>query len=171
MISFKSFVTAIHGAILKANDALMEKNTELLNKYFEEKNADVTDENGNPVIDSASGKPKQKKVLEPVSVILDYPIINDDGKLQNVDVHVPLITIVPLVTSQIEKATLTADFEIDIVNNEVQINFEPKKSEGLFSKNKTLTGKFEITISPQDTPEGLRLLIEGYETMIKRQIP
>lgn len=34
MISFKSFISAIHDAILSANDELMERNTSLLDKYF-----------------------------------------------------------------------------------------------------------------------------------------
>jgi len=170
MISFKAFVTAIHDAILMANDALMDKNTELLNKYFKEKSVVIYDESGNPVNDN-EGNPKTKSTLEPISVIMDYPIIGDDGKPDNIEIHVPLITLVPLATSQIEKATLTADFDIEIIDNELNINFKNKKKEGLFKNHKSSGNKFEITISPQNTPEGLSLLIEGYETLLKRQIP
>ena len=34
MISFKSFITTVHDAILKANDALMDKNVAILDRYF-----------------------------------------------------------------------------------------------------------------------------------------
>lgn len=103
---------------------------------------------------------------------MDYPIIDDDGNQQNIDVHVPLITLVPISTSQIEKATLTADFDMEIVDGDLQIDFTGKqKSRGVFKKTKKSKGTLEIMISPQDTSEGLKLLIEGYETMIKRQIP
>lgn len=171
MISFKSFVNAIHDAILKANDALMDKNTDLLDKYFEEKTVGVVDNKNNPVNDE-DGNQKQKKILEPISVVMDYPIIDDDGNQENIDVHVPLITLVPISTSQIEKATLTADFDMEIVDGDLQIDFAGKgRSKGVFKKTKRSKGSMEITISPQDTSEGLKLLIEGYETLIKRQIP
>lgn len=171
MLSFKSFVSAIHDAILKANDALMDKNTELLDKYFEQKTIGVVDADKKPVYDK-DGVQQQKKILEPISVVMDYPIIDDDGNQQNIDVHVPLITLVPISTSQIEKATLTADFDMEIVDGDLQIDFTGKqKSGGVFKKTKKSKGNLEITISPQDTSEGLRLLIEGYETLIKRQIP
>ena len=171
MISFKSFVNAIHDAILTTNDALMDKNTDLLDKYFEEKTVGLTDADKKPIYNE-DGSQKQKKVLEPVSVVMDYPVIDDEGKQKNIDVHVPLITLIPVSTSQIEKATLTADFDMEIVDGELQIDFAgKKKSEGLLENSKTSKGTLEITISPQDTTDGLKQLIEGYETLIKRQIP
>lgn len=161
MISFKSFISAIHDAILKANDTIMEKNEALLDKYFEEKEVQTTEDNS-----------MKTKVLSPKSVVLDYPYLNENNVLDYNEIHVPLITIVPLATSQIESATLTADFEMQFVNEELQINFVNKSDTGLFQKkSKASRGTLEITIKPQETSEGLRLLIEGYETMIKRQLP
>ncbi|MFT5250324.1 MAG: hypothetical protein ACI93P_002059, partial [bacterium] len=61
MISFKSFVQSIHDAVLKANDALMDKNTDLLDRYFTEKRIEVTDK---------EGVQKTKKILEPISVVM-----------------------------------------------------------------------------------------------------
>jgi hypothetical protein len=85
------------------------------------------------------------------------------------DIHVPLIAIVPITTSQIEKAKLTADFDMEIVNGDLQIDFSGKKKlEGLFKKERTSKGKLEIIISPQDTSDGLKLLIERYDTLLKR---
>ncbi|MFQ3181014.1 MAG: hypothetical protein ACI83B_000637 [Sediminicola sp.] len=163
MISFKSFIQSIHDAVLKANDALMDKNTDLLDKYFKEKRIEVTDK---------EGIQKTKKILEPISVVMQYPTVDDEGNVKNIDIHVPLITIVPITTSQIEKAKLTADFDMEIVDGDLQIDFSgKKKSEGLFKKGRTSKGTLEITISPQDTSDGLKLLIDGYETLLKRQIP
>ena len=171
MISFKSFIHSIHDAILKANDALMDKNTDLLDKYFEEKTINVVDINDKPVF-TKNGVQEIKKILEPISVIMEYPIVDDEGNIKNIDIHVPLITIVPITSSQIEKAKLTADFDMEIVDGDLQIDFSGKKKpERFFKKRKTTKGTLEITISPQDTSDGLKLLIEGYDTLLKRQIP
>lgn len=160
MISFKSFVTAIHEAIINASDTLIDKNEGLLEKYFEKKPGDVKDDNGN-----------FKEILSPKSVILDYPHLTQMGELQYVEVHVPLITLVPLTMSQVEKATLTADFDIEIIDGEVQLNFTNKKNGGLFQKkSKSTRGKLEITIKPQESAEGLKILVEGYDAILKRQI-
>jgi hypothetical protein len=172
MINFKSFVSLIYDAILKANDALMDKNTDLLSKYFVETSVDALDKDNKIILDE-KGQPQQKTLLEPISVILDYPILDENGDLKKTEIHVPLITMVPLSTSQIEKAILKADFQMQIVNDELQLDFvyrEGSKS-GFFKNSRSSRGTLEIVISPQEPSEGLRLLIEGYETLLKKQIP
>jgi len=118
MISFKSFVHAIHEAIINASDSLMDKNVVPLDKYFEETTKEETDEKG---VDTT------KSILEPKTGILEYPTLrkydtaggNGNG-YENTEVHVPLITLVPLQMSQIEKAVFTADFDMEIVNGEIE---------------------------------------------------
>ncbi|RKR83709.1 uncharacterized protein DUF2589 [Mucilaginibacter gracilis] len=157
MISFKQFVTAIQDAIVTASDAIMDKNISLLDKYFTE-----------------APKPAgtdSKHTLIPKSVILEYPHLTSNGEVENLEVAVPLITLVPLSMSKVEKAFLTAHFEMEIVDDEVQLHFSDKGSTGLFNKKpKTAWGKIELTFSPQETPEGFKLLIAGYEDILKRQI-
>lgn len=154
MISFKAFVEAIHEAIINASNTLMDKNVGLLDKYFEE----ITDKTTN------------KTTLTPKNVILEYPALTSDGQVSPTEIQVPLITLVPLATSQIEKATLTAEFEMEIIDNELQLSFPSHKS-GVFHKDsKGNTGKLEIVISPQESSEGLKLIVEAYEAALKRQI-
>ena len=163
MISFKAFVEAIHEAIISASDTLMDKNEGLLSKYFDQTTTNVTD----PITKVVTSK----STLIPKSVILEYPVLNADGKVDVTEVHVPLITMVPLSMSKIEKATLTAEFEMQIVNGDVQLNFTTTGSTGLFKKDpKVTTGKIEIVISPQETTEGLQQIVEGYEAILKRQL-
>jgi len=164
MISFKAFVEAIHEAIISASDTLMNKNEGLLDKYFDQSTTDVTDPTTKVV--------STKSTLIPKSVILEYPVLNADGKVDVTEVHVPLITLVPLSMSKIEKATLTAEFEMEIVNGEVQLNFSTTSNVGgLFKKNpKITTGKIEIVINPQETTDGLKQIVEGYEAILKRQL-
>ena len=150
MISFKLFVEAIHHAIVSASDSLMDKNEGLLDKYFEK-----------PV----DGEGKNKGALVPKIVQLEYPALDDTGAVTTTTVQVPLITLVPVTASKIEKATVTAEFALEVINDELQISFPKKK----ISENATV-GKLEIVISPQELTDGLELIIEGYANALKRQI-
>ena len=138
MISFKLFVEAIHHAIVSASDSLMDKNEGLLDKYFEK-----------PVV----GVGKDKGALIPKIVQLEYPTLDDAGAVTTTTVQVPLITLVPVTASKIEKATVTAEFALEVINNELQISFPNNKS----SENATV-GKLEIVISPQELTDGLELI-------------
>lgn len=162
MISFKAFINAIHGAIMNASDSLMAKNEGLLDQYFEK---------------STNGEEaKEQEVLRPKMVILEYKTFTEPDQLKRQEVvteqvQVPLITLVPLQMSQIEKAVLKADFEISVENEEVQLHFPNKKSGGVFKKKpETTFGQLEITMSPVESSEGLKLIVEGYESMLRRQI-
>ena len=141
---------AIHHAIVSASDSLMDKNEGLLDKYFEK-----------PV----DGEGKNKGALVPKIVQLEYPALDDTGAVTTTTVQVPLITLVPVTASKIEKATVTAEFALEVINDELQISFPNKK----ISENATV-GKLEIVISPQELTDGLELIIEGYANALKRQI-
>lgn len=170
MISFKAFINTVHYAIMGANDLIMDKNIGLLYKYFDETTVESKDEKGNLLKDS-NDQTITKKVMVPKSVILEYPSLTEEGESIVNEVHVPLITLVPLTTSKIEKATFSADFELQIIDNELQIDFVNSSKKGsLFKKSKTSIGKLEITVTPQESSDGLKLLIEEYEALLKKQI-
>jgi hypothetical protein len=154
MIGFKSFVEAIHQAIAGAADVLIDKNQKLLDKYFET----ITD---NSNTDNVAEK---REILRPKNVHLDYPTLDEKGEVVASQIQVPLITLVPVTASQVEKATLTAEFQLSIVNDELFIDFSSAKNEN------TTTGKLEIVISPKETTEGFQQIIAGYEMALKRQI-
>ncbi len=165
MISFKSFVKSIQEAIISANNSLMDKNEDLIDKYFEEKTLDKSE---NKSTNSNSS------TLIPKNVVLEYPTVDSNGGTIKTEIQVPLITLVPLQLSQIEKATLSADFELSLSNDELQINFPMPKKEKVFNKHintdKSTKGKLEIVISPQESSEGLKLIVESYEAALKRQL-
>jgi hypothetical protein len=155
MIKFKSFVNAIHEAILNANQSLMDKNAGLIEEYFEPCNEDHGHEEG------------EGPTLRPKSVKIEYPYQTENG-MDKVEIHVPLITLVPLQLSQIKKAKFTAQFEIEVQDDELNLHFydgrrRPKKGR--------TTGNLELTFSPQEMPEGLDEIVAGYEAALKRQIP
>ena len=161
MISFKSFISAVHDAIMHASDSLMDKNVGLLNKYFDETVVEEKDE---------KGVSTSKTTLVPKTVTLEYPNLTSNGDVEITLVQVPLVTLVPLSMSQVEKATLTADFEMEIIDDVLQLHFTDSSNKGFFKKSKANRGKLEIVITPKDTTDGLKLLIEGYEAILKRQI-
>lgn len=169
MISFKSFVKAIHSAIVESSDQLMGKNLEIFHKYFDNKEEEVVD---------ADGTKKMKPTLVPRTVTLTYPQTNEIADSENskgyslkmAPVEVPLITLVPLTLCNIEKATFTAEFEMEIVKDSLQINFVKPRSEFISKSPGHNIGKLEITLKPHETSEGLKALIESYENFLKRQI-
>jgi hypothetical protein len=204
MISFKSFVSAIHDAILTANEQLMDKNISLLDKYFIDTDANtdiqgslddalktsqnISNKKGNVTredlqnasdvfakaknaLSGSQSTPNNSKTpgtLTPKTVVMEYPRETENG-MESVEVQVPLLTLAPLSMSKIEKATLIADFELEIVDDEVQICFIDEKRRR--RKDHATRGSLEITISPQDPSEGLKILIEGYEKALRSQIP
>ena len=103
--------------------------------------------------------------MVPKIVQLEYPALDDTGAVTTTTVQVPLITLVPVTASKIEKATVTAEFALEVINDELQISFPNKKT----PENATV-GKLEIVISPQELTDGLELIIEGYANALKRQI-
>ena len=103
MILFKSFVEAIYQAISEATDVLCEKNRQILDKYFYEY---PNDDNGI----------SEEKTLHPKTISLDYPVLNDEGTVVKCNIQVPLISLVPITATQIEKATFTAEFQLSIEN-------------------------------------------------------
>lgn len=166
MITLKAFIEAVQEAIIQASDSLMQKHVGILDTYFKE----------SPVEGSAD------KNLVPKTVVLEYQTLVYDEQAEGgkrvvaSEIHVPLITLVPLSIPRIEKATLRADFEMSIVNGELQVEF--KKSggtggglRGFFKRPEKPMGCLEIAMTPQDTPEGLKLVVEAYEASLKQQIP
>lgn len=125
--------------------------------------------------DSLTGEANDKSAqipgtLSPRSVVVEFPTQTPSG-VEFVEVHVPLITLVPIAMSQIEKAKVTASFDIEVVNDEVQLNFTNRSKSSIRRNSKSTKGKLELTISPQESSEGLKQLIEGYEKALKAQIP
>jgi len=156
MITLKQFIRAIHESVVQASDSLMDKNIGLLDHYFQESST-------------------EEKCLVPKTVILEFYSLSGDGKSQSNKVQVPLITLVPISIPRIEKATLTTDFEMEVVDGELQIDFKgasrPNSLGKLFGKNaKKRVGRLEIVMTPQDTPEGLKLVVDAYESTLKRQL-
>lgn len=168
-ISFKKFIQVIHTAILLSSEQIAEKNVNLLNKYFEERESKLLDENGIEIT-RKSWVPKMVTLIYPQRIQTENNANPTNFISFQEPVEVPLISLVPMEMCGIKKATFTTEFEMEVKQDELQIYFG-KPDTSLFKKNvKTNHGKLEITLTPQETTEGLRIITEGYENFLKRQI-
>lgn len=214
MIKFDAFINAIHTAILSANDALMDKNLEVLDKYFE---AAEDSEEFQSALDAAlialndflgaeRQRPTRQKVttmlaslegvrealsqkgisetepkraslperLRPKMTTLQFPHKTANGVVMS-DVSVPLITLVPLSMTQISEVKFSTELEIQVENDELLVSFpatqsatpDVSESESQGSSRASL----QITLTPHHGTEGLRKIVEGYEKILRAQIP
>lgn len=142
-------------------------------------NEDEVKNEHNPYFKLFSGtrryKNKTIQTLVPKTVRINYPATFDyatpnndkEYKVVSTPVEVPLITLIPLSSYNIEKAVLTANFQFDVNGDDVHINFGKTGTPEELQSN---FGKLEITLGPKESPEGLKAIIESYETYLKRQI-
>ncbi len=119
---------------------------------------------------------KEHGALHPKMVTIKYPQ-NIGGKAnETIDVQVPLITLVSLSTSQIEELNLKIGLEIMLDGDELVVSFQgdvdqegpATSSTNGDSPNK---GYLEIKVNPKTPPEGLRKLVQGYERVLRAQLP
>ena len=123
-------------------------------------------------------KQAAENVLRPRMVTVQYPHQTKEGKTTTSDVHVPLITMVPLSMSQISEVKFRTDLEVQLDNNELSVSFPTtlstanNRDDGRQSAETARpVAQIEITMTPHHTSEGLRKIIEGYEKVLRSQIP
>lgn len=152
MIKFNNLVEAIHDATIIANNKMIKNHNALVEDYFT-KGAD----------DKLTAK----------NVIVNYPIATESGETKIIEVSVPLITLVPISSAQVESLKFSTDLEIALDKGELLVSFAKKneQQEGWFDNKSKSTAKIELTVKPSDASEGLKKLIEGYEKILRAQIP
>ena len=221
MIKFDSFVQAIHAAVSSANDALMNKNLDVLEKFFEvaedsdrfESTLDEAMKSLNDVLGqegTPGGRPKitrqqlqkmleslqglrdsisQKDVpeaeinqailpdkLQPKMTTIQFPQKTASGVVMS-DVRVPLVTLVPLSMTQLSEVKFRTELEIQIEDEELLVSFpNPKSKTASNTENQPLgssrpVGSLEITLVPHHGTEGMKKIVEGYERVLRAQIP
>lgn len=172
MINLKALVTAIYGSVISANESLQKQNTAFIDQFFEH----VDDGKKNKQATKGNDTSSKKPTLRPKYVTLEYPTETAEG-MKTVGVDVPLISVVPISTSRIKELVLRTGLEVEIASDgELMVSFEQPKSnltkfEIENNHNETSSTHLEIKISGDETPEGLRKLIEGYDRALRSQIP
>lgn len=122
---------------------------------------------GSPL--NADSRKKSAMALTQTKFMLEYPNSTATGQLERLEVAMSLITLTPLTMAQIEKKKFSDSFDLEIVAGELQLNFSNNQRSRFF-RRKSKIGNLEITLTPQDALEGMRLIVEGYDAILKRQI-
>ncbi len=216
MLKLHSFIGAIHAAILSANDALVDKNLEVLNTFFEdttgefEENLDDALKAINDVLDpgertsrqvlrkalkalqdvkgnlskqnaDASGADSSRaffpQTLRPKMIAMQYPHKTASGITMS-EVQVPLITLAPLSMTQISEVKFSTQLEIQVEDDELAVSF-PSRQSGTSNetdqKSNASSGgsvaTLEITLTPHHGTDGLKKIVEGYEKVLRAQLP
>ena len=194
MLTLRKFVQAIQQSVESVTQTLQQQNTDFIKTYF-----DVIDKPRDDVFhigkrkkksnDTGDEEPDTVEVLIPKMVPMEYPSLLPDGSPSHHLVHVPLISLAPHSLLQIEDMTFRIDMDVyeDTIvtdengNEEVQdlkVSFPSKgakKSFRIFGQEKE-TAKatnVEITITMREIgqPDGLKIIIEGYDKALRAQVP
>lgn len=147
-MKLSEFLVELRKAVNDASNALREKNVEFFNSYFEEKKISDTE-----------------TVRIPKTVRMDYPVATEDGNVEIKRMDVPLIALIPVNNSKLGKATFSIDFQLDEEKGDVTVSFPRKR----FGEVQHLS-HLEISIVPDDVPNGISTIIENYNGMIQKQI-
>lgn len=149
MIDFKLFVESIHKAISDAADIMADKNKEFLDQYFsKQKNRDGSE------------------CLVPNEVELAIPYSDENGNATRQMVKVPLLTLIPFSSSQIEKATFSADFRLLVEDERLMVAFPDEK----VRKGESTLGRLEIVVSPTEPSEGMKAILNAYAETLSKQL-
>lgn len=163
MISLKHFIKAIHDAIVNAHDSVLKNHEQVIEQFFDVRKVATDGE-------SKEGSVEETRLV-PKTVAVEFPSTDKEGKVTSMPVHVPLITLVPLSNARIEKAKISVEFDLESHQNEDNENV----LELTFSKHgpgdSTKSCTMELTIGPMESPDGVKILVEGYEAVLKRQLP
>ena len=169
MISLKHFIKAIHDAIVDAHNSILKNHEQVLDQFFDVRKVVAEDES----VEGSDEDRADGTRLVPKTVVLEFPSTDKNGKAITTPVHVPLITLVPLSNARIEKATISVEFDLKSHQNEdgedvLELTF-PKQGQG--PGDSTKSSKMELTIAPMEAPDGVKILVEEYEGVLKRQMP
>ncbi|GAA4457982.1 DUF2589 domain-containing protein [Rurimicrobium arvi] len=155
MIQFDKLMEAIYNATTIANSSLVDGHNDIMQTYFDQN--------------------KQDGSYTAKTVSLNYPVKTKDNTIETARVEVPLITVVPISATRIDELRFTTNLEISLDADELLVSFcseEEADGKGLFAKKrKSSFAKVELVLKPTEGTEGLRSIIEGYEKVLRAQIP
>lgn len=166
LIKLTQLVTAIQGAVDQAMETVSRENINTLMGYFHQsKNIDASER---------SRELSDIEHLTPKSVRMKYPKSTPDGPVEHF-VSVPLITLTPVPSLQLDDVKVEMDLEVMEDNGEVMVGFPQPKKSGLLrsskDSNSAPNAKITITIKADDKSSGVQAIVEGYNKTLRAQIP
>ena len=144
-MKLSDFLKLLHEAVNFASDSLLKKNQEIIESFFSKVSCDDGD------------------YFTPKTIKMDYPTIDENDEIIQKEIEVPLITLIPLTTTKLEKTTFTFEFQISEKDNDVSISF----NKGVFGNGSNC--KMELTITPDKNPEGISNIIDKYNKTLENQ--
>lgn len=114
--------------------------------------------------------------LRPKTVTLQYPEMTGEGVSMR-NVSVPLIALVPITMAQISEVKFKTNLEIIMEDETMRVSpapsgfGDPEEGEARGLTTSKSNSVLEMTIVPSKGSEGLQLLIEGYEKVLRGQLP
>lgn len=188
MIELRSLVKSVQVAAQSAVEAISAENLKVFDTYFErvveegtiEKNLTARPEEGATPIPSmvAAFTASDGLRYKPRTIVLQYPVETKDGPKIH-DVHVPLLTLVPVTMPQVSELRFSTDLELTLdeeAPDNVRVSFPKKTKPKGFLKQQEDDGEpskanLEIVINASNATDGLQKIIEGYEKALRAQIP
>lgn len=119
------------------------------------------------------GAAKQSSSLKAKTVALQFPDQSSEGTIMR-NVHVPLISLIPISMAQVAEVKFRSNLELQVQDDELLVGFTAANGGDGKSQSDSTEGNgtyIEITIRPQESSEGLKKLIKGYDSMLRSQIP
>lgn len=168
MIKIEDLVYAIQAAVTGANDALQNQAGEFIDRFFD-------------TVQHVAVEGEEARIatetLRPRYVTMEYPTETSEG-IKTLSVNVPLIAMVPIVHSRIEEVVFRSSLDVQQQDNgDVTVSFLQSPPKGGFFKRDTVSTpspgatEIEIRIRGDESPEGLRKIVEGYTRALRAQIP
>ncbi|MCA6379062.1 MAG: DUF2589 domain-containing protein [Cytophagales bacterium] len=139
-------------------------------KSLEEASRALSGESGG---DSKNMKAFNTQTLMPKTVKLEYASNTEEGVKPHY-VNVPLITLIPMPSTQISQARFKTMLEVQEENGRLMISFPNRtqlSSETPPTNAISYFTEFEVVLEPRKETEGLRKVVEGYEKILRAQMP
>lgn len=172
MIKFSDLVSAIQNSVELAAFSVSQQNFQTLMTYFHvEKQSRPEAEHATE--QDAALTPDDFVNLVPKSVKLQFPTENAEGAATH-DVHVPLIALSPVNNIQLSEMEIDIDMEFMEKDGDLLVGF-PSHKKSMFGSGGAAQGahnaRVKIKIAPGGKPTGVTTIIEGYEKVLRAQVP
>ena len=181
MFDLKSLVQVIQKAVDTALHSVSQGNLDLLRTYFKPADgaASVTSDGvQGSTNSSASGSAPgfgafEGEVLEPRTYRMRFLKDTAKGPVPH-EVTVPVLSLVPYSSLQPTEITLEIDLECVEKDGEMMVAFPQVKKRWIGGETMTDTtpnAKLTLKINAGSRPAGISAIIEGYDKILRAQIP
>lgn len=176
MLHLKELVEAVQQATLSATEHVKQANLKIMDTYFEEIDVDIKSSKDTIKTQEKNIARRKNKKIKPKTVIIQYPKETANG-FETHDVHVPILTLLPVTMPQISELKFTTDLELHLDDNgDLKVGFPSSKNATSLLKKldegeRKSIATLEIVFNASNMSTGLQKIVEGYEKALRAQIP